>query len=75
METHEEEHYEQDTYNDDQSGQISDVMKKDFSPGIHELQIEKQEEPDKVAIFEWVNILCEVIYEMFHILNCEFEIK
>ena len=52
METQEEEHCEQDTYDDDQGGQISDVMKKDFSPGIHELEIENREDPDKVAIFE-----------------------
>ena len=50
METQEEEHFEQDTYDDDKSGQISEVMKKDFSYAMQELQ--KEEESDKVAIFE-----------------------
>ncbi|XP_015778959.1 PREDICTED: uncharacterized protein LOC107356850 [Acropora digitifera] len=62
LETQEDEHYEQETYDDDQGGQISDVMKKDFSFGIHELQIERQEDPDKVAIFE-----CPVTSEGIHI--------
>ena len=55
METQEEEHYEQDTYDDDKRGQISEVIKKDFSHAMQELQ--KEENQDKVAIFEWVNIL------------------
>ena len=50
METQEEEHYEQDTYDDDKSGQISEVIKKDFSHPMQELQ--KEEDQDKVAIFE-----------------------
>ena len=45
METQGEEHYKQDTYDDDQDEQKSDH-------GIDELQMEEQEEPDKVAIFE-----------------------
>ncbi|XP_015757813.1 PREDICTED: uncharacterized protein LOC107337210 [Acropora digitifera] len=53
METQEEEHYEQDTYDDDdKSGQINEVMKKDFSYAMQELQ--KEEDPDKVAIFEGI---------------------
>ena len=50
METQEEEHYEQDTNDDDKSGQISEVMKKDFPHAMQELQ--KEEDQDKVAIFE-----------------------
>ena len=46
------EHYEQDTYDDDLSGQISERTGEDLSHGIHELQWEEREEPDKVAIFE-----------------------
>ena len=50
METQEEEHYEQDTYDDDKGGQIGEVIKKDFSHPMQE--VEKEEEQDKVAIFE-----------------------
>ncbi|XP_044166053.1 uncharacterized protein LOC114949082 isoform X3 [Acropora millepora] len=50
VETQKEEHYEQDTYDDDKSGQISEVMKKDFPHAMQELQ--KEEDQDKVAIFE-----------------------
>ena len=50
METQEEEHYEQDTYDGDNSGQIREVMKKDFSHPMQELQ--KEEDQDKLAIFE-----------------------
>ena len=46
MESLGEEHYKQDTNDDDQGGH-----------GIHEPQKDEQEDPDKVAIFEWVNIL------------------
>ena len=34
---------------------VGEVMKKDFSHAMQELQ--KEEGQDKVAIFEWVNIL------------------
>ena len=50
METQEEEHYQQDTNDDDKSGQISKVMKKNFSHAMQELQ--KGEGQDKVKIFE-----------------------
>ena len=50
METQEEEHHKQDTYDDDESGQISEAMKKDFSHAMQELQ--KEEDQEKVAIFE-----------------------
>ena len=43
------EHYEQDTYDDDLGGQICETTGEDLSHGIHELE---REERDKVAIFE-----------------------
>ena len=46
------EHYEQDTCDDDLSGQISETTQGDLSHRILELQMEEQEEPDKVAIFK-----------------------
>ena len=50
MEIQGEGHFEQDTYDDDKSRQIGEVMKKDFSHAMQELQ--KEEGQDKVAIFE-----------------------
>ena len=44
-ETQGEEHY-------DLSGETSEAMKDDFSLGIDELQMEEQQDPGKVAIFE-----------------------
>ena len=49
------EYYKQDTYDDDLGGQISETTEDDLSHGIYELKMEEKEEPDKVAIFEWVN--------------------
>lgn len=46
------EYSKQDTYDDDLSRQISETRKEDFSHGICKLQMEEQEQPDKVAIFE-----------------------
>ena len=46
------EHYKEDTYGDDKSRQISEKTEDDLSHGIYELQMEEQEEPDKVAIFQ-----------------------
>ena len=49
-ETQGEEHYEGE--DDDLSGETSEAMKDDFSLGIDELQMEEQQDPGKVAIFE-----------------------
>jgi len=48
----EQEYYEQGSYDDDSSGQTSETTEEDLSHEIHEPQLEDQEEPDKVAIFE-----------------------
>ena len=45
----------QDTYDEGLGGQISETPEEDLSHRINEVQIEEQEQPDKVAIFEWVN--------------------
>ena len=48
------EYYKQDSYDDDLDGQISEATEEDLSH--YELKMEEQEQPDKVALFEWVNI-------------------
>ncbi|XP_074627687.1 uncharacterized protein LOC141885736 isoform X6 [Acropora palmata] len=63
MEIQGEGHFEQDTYDDDKSRQIGEVMKKDFSHAMQELQ--KEEGQDKVAIFEGI-----VTSEGIHIDLC-----
>ena len=45
-------YYEQDTHHDDIGGQRTEMMGKDLTCGINELQLEEQEELDKVAIFD-----------------------
>ncbi|XP_044180813.1 uncharacterized protein LOC114963733 [Acropora millepora] len=52
MEIQGQEHFKQDTYDEDLGGQISETTEEYLSHGIYELQMEKQEQPDKVAIFE-----------------------
>ena len=48
------EYYKQDTYDEDLGGQISKLAtKEDLSH--YELKMKEQEQPDKVAIFKWVN--------------------
>ncbi|XP_044179156.1 uncharacterized protein LOC122960770 [Acropora millepora] len=47
-------YYQQDTHHDDIGGQRSKVMGKDLTDGINELQLEEQEERDKVAIYEGI---------------------
>lgn len=49
------EYCKQDTYDDDLSGQISETTEENLSHGIYELKLEERGQPDKVAIFEWVN--------------------
>ena len=51
-ETHGQEHYEQYTYDDNLSEQISETTEEDLFHGIHKQQMKEQEEPNKVAIFE-----------------------
>ena len=44
--------YGQDTYKDDVGAQISETTEEVLFHGIHEPQMEGQEELDKVTIFE-----------------------
>jgi len=53
-ETQRQGYYEQDTHHDDIGGQRSEMMGKDLTCGINELQLEEKEERDKVAIFEGI---------------------
>lgn len=53
-ETQRQGYYEQDTHHDDIGGQTTEMMGKDLTRGINELQLEEQEERDKVAIFEGI---------------------
>lgn len=45
-------YYEQDTHHDDIGRERGEMMGKDLTDGINELQLEEQGERDKVAIFE-----------------------
>lgn len=49
------EYYKKDTYDEDLGGQKSEMTEEALSYGIDEVQIEELEQPNKVAIFEWVN--------------------